>query len=261
LSTEPVTLANKVADNASPSLLPGERTDTSGKPVRNHMLLSLPDAEYAALRPYLEHVDLPDHLILHQPEESIDAGYFLNSGLASLIVVTTDGRTVEVGITGREGFVGVALAADLRISPYRAVIQISGNGVRIKANAIENLLSNGAPTLRQMLHRYAQIQGLQVAQIAACNRLHEVEERLARWLLMTQDRVDSEWIEMTHDFLASMLGTGRPSVSLAAASLQRGGMIEYVRGAVRIVNRKSLEEASCECYRVIQNYNGGLGLK
>jgi len=112
-----------------------------------------------------------------------------------------------------------------------------------------------------MLSRYAVIQGMQVAQTAACNRLHNVEQRLARWLLMTQDRVDSVSLHITHDFLATMLGTDRPTVSLAAGVLQRKEIIEYTRGAVKIVNRKKLEDSACECYGVIRQYDGKFGLK
>jgi CRP-like cAMP-binding protein len=112
-----------------------------------------------------------------------------------------------------------------------------------------------------MLSRYAVVQGMQVAQTAACNRLHDIEQRLARWLLMTQDRVDSESLPITHDFLATMLGTDRPTVSLAAGVLQKKKLIEYTRGAVEIVNRKKLEDSACECYRVIRQYDGELGLK
>jgi CRP-like cAMP-binding protein len=112
-----------------------------------------------------------------------------------------------------------------------------------------------------MLSRYAVLRGMQVAQTAACNRLHDIEQRLARWLLMTQDRIDSPALPITHDFLATMLGTDRPTVSLAAGVLQKKEVIEYTRGAVRIVNRRKLEEAACECYSVIQQYDGELGLR
>jgi len=117
------------------------------------------------------------------------------------------------------------------------------------------------PHLRMMLNRYAAIRGMQVAQTAACNRLHEIKQRLARWLLMTQDRVDSGALPITHDFLATMLGTDRPSVSLAAGVLQKKGLIAYTRGAVKIVNRKKLEAFACECYAVIRQYDGELGSK
>jgi len=111
-----------------------------------------------------------------------------------------------------------------------------------------------------MLSRYAVVQGMQVAQTAGCNRLHDIKQRLARWLLMTQDRVDSEFLPITHDFLATMLGTDRPSVSLAAGIFQREQLIEYTRGAVKIVNRKKLEDSACECYGITQQYTGGLRL-
>ncbi len=117
------------------------------------------------------------------------------------------------------------------------------------------------PHLRMMLSRYAAIRGLQVAQTAACNRLHDIEQRLARWLLMTQDRVGSGSLRITHDFIATMLGTDRSTVSLAAGVLQRKELIEYTRGAVKVVNRKELEDSACECYGVIRHYDGELGLK
>jgi CRP-like cAMP-binding protein len=125
---------------------------------------------------------------------------------------------------------------------------------------LQNTLAS-APHLQLMLTRYAAIQGMQVAQTAACNRLHDIGQRLARWLLMTQDRVDSGSLPITHDFLATMLGTDRPTVSMAAAVLQRKKLIAYTRGAVKIVNRKKLENSACECYGAIQQYDSELGFK
>lgn len=235
------------------------RIDLAGNPVRNLVLLSIPDREYNLVRRHLEPVDLPHHMILHETGEKIQFAYFLNAGLVSLVVSTTDGRSVEVAIVGHEGVVGTPLAVGLHRGPYRAIIQIPGGGLRIKSAAVDDLLK-AAPELRLILNRYALIQGLQVAQIAACNRLHEIEQRLARWLLMCQDRVDSDLLPVTHELLAQMLGTGRPSVSLAAGNLQRAGMIENLRGTVKILNRKSLENASCECYRAMQHFKGGLGI-
>jgi CRP-like cAMP-binding protein len=142
----------------------------------------------------------------------------------------------------------------------RAITQIAGDGLRIRADVLADLLPESSG-LKEQLLRYVFLQGFQVAQAAACNRLHEIEQRLARWLLMCQDRVDSDVLFLTHEFLANMLGTGRPTVTLATGVLQRAGLIENSRGTVRIINRKSLEAAACECYGVIQNYNGGLGLK
>jgi CRP-like cAMP-binding protein len=238
----------------------GMRTDVAGSALKNVILLSIPDREYNLLRPNLEPVDLPTQRMLHEAGERIQFAYFLNDGLASLVVLTRDGRSVEIGIVGREGVVGTPLAVGLHRGPYRAIMQIPGGGLRIKSAVLEESLPD-APELRLVLNRYVLIQGLQVAQIAACNRLHEIEQRLARWLLMCQDRVDTELLPVTHEFLAQMLGTGRPSVSLAAGMLQRAGMIENLRGTVKIMNRKNLEDAACECYRAMQHFNGGLGIR
>jgi len=242
------------------SVVAGMRTDESGKPIKNVVLLTISDAEFAIVRPHLDLIDLPQGYTLHEPGEKIAFAYFLNQGMTSLVVSTAGGRSCEVGIVGREGIVGSPLAVGLRRAPFRAITQIPGCGLRINADLLEKMLAE-CPELKALLVRYVFLQGFQVAQIAACNRLHEIEQRLARWLLMCQDRVDSEVLQLTHEFLADMLGTGRPTVTLAAGVLQRAGLIENDRGTVRIVNRKSLEEAACECYGVIQNYNGGLGLK
>lgn len=228
--------------------------------MSNIILLSLPDEEYTLLRPHLEPVELPQYEILHEPGEKIDFTYFLNDGMASLVVLSRDGRSVEVGIVSKEGMVGMSLTAGLQRGTFRAIMQMSGSGLRIRSEVFEALLAC-APTLRSELNRFALLHGLQVAQLSACNRLHEIEQRLARWLLMCQDRVDSPLLPLTHEFLAQMLGTGRPSVSLAAGALENAGLIENLRGTVKILNRKSLEEAACECYGVIQHFNGGLGLK
>jgi CRP-like cAMP-binding protein len=230
------------------------RIERIDEPRRNSLLLSLPHREYDLIRSYLEPVELPHHLILHQPAEKIEFAYFLNEGLASLVVLTSDGRSVEVAIVGKEGMVGTALAVGLRQEPCRAIMQMPGSGLRIKSDVLEKMLLI-APELRLILNRYVLSQGLQVAQIAACNRLHAIEQRLARWLLMCQDRVDSELLPVTHEFLAQMLGTGRPSVSLAAGNLQRVGSIENLRGTVRIMDRKNLEDSACECYRALQHFS------
>lgn len=249
-----------VAANAFQVLQPGERTNAAGKPVSNKILLSIPDDEYRSIRPHLEFRSLPRHYSVHEPGKKLGFAYFLNSGLVSLVVATEDGKTVEAGLVGSEGMTGTPSAVGLRRSPLREVVQIPGDGFRVEVGALQSTLRS-TPQLQIMLSRYAVLQGMQAAQIAACNRLHDVAERLARWLLMTQDRVDSASLFLTHDFLATMLGTDRPSVSLAAGILQRKQIIEYTRGAVRILNRKKLEGSACECYRVIQQFNGDLRLK
>ncbi len=231
------------------------RTETGGRSVGNEILNSIPESEYNLIRHHLEQVLLPHHHILHEAGEKIEFAYFLSEGLASLVVITRDGRRVEVAIVGREGIEGTQLAVGLHRGPYRSIMQIPGSAVRIKSDLLEEKLSQ-TPELRLILNRYVLIQGLQIARIAACNRLHEIEQRLARWLLMCQDRVDSDILPVTHEFLAQMLGTGRPSVSLAAGIMQKAGIIENFRGTVKILNRKELESAACECYKAIRHFNG-----
>jgi CRP-like cAMP-binding protein len=256
---EPFKTQSKTSKGFPPPQVRLHRADLTGKSVKNVILLNIPAGEFDLIRPHLESVDLPPQLILSEPGENIEFAYFLNDGLASLVVLTRDGKSVEVAIVGREGVVGTPLAVGLDRGPYRAIMQIAGSGWRVKSSQIERTLEQ-CPELRLILNRFVLIQGLQIAQIAACNRLHEIEQRLARWLLMCQDRVDAQLLPVTHEFLAQMLGTGRPSVSLAAGILQRAGMIENLRGSVKILNRKALEDSACECYHAIQHFNGGLGI-
>ena len=238
----------------------GERTNSAGKPVSNVILLSMSDRDYSTLRPHLEYVELPNHLVLHEAGGKLECAYFPNRGLISLVVAMGDGKTSEAGVLGNEGFTGMAAAVGLSRSPHQTVVQINGDGFRIEVEALQETLKS-TPHLQSLLSRYAVVQGMQVAQTSACNRLHDIEQRLTRWLLMAQDRVDSESLPITHDFLATMLGTNRSSVSLVAGILQRKKLIEYTRGAVTIVNRKKLEDSACECYGTMQQYNGRIGLK
>jgi len=241
-------------------LLAGERTNGEGKPVGNRILLSLADMEYQALRPHLTYVTMPHHASLHEPGERIEFVHFPNRGLVSLVVAMKEGKTVEVGVVGNEGLVGTPAAVGLDRSPHRAVVQIAGDGLRVRVDAFRSILTSSSH-LQFLACRHAVIQGMQAAQSAACNRLHGIEQRLARWLLIMQDRMDEGILRITHDFLATMLGTDRPSVSLAAGILQRKETIEYTRGAVRILNRKMLEECACECYGVMRQFNSALGLR
>jgi len=238
----------------------GQRTNTEGKQVSNKVLLATPDNEYELMRADLTYIDLPDHLSLHEPTQKIEFVYFPNRGMVSQVVVTKDGRTVEVGVVGNEGYVGAGLAAGLSRSSVREIIQVAGDGFRMMGNALERILRS-APQLQVILSRHTGLQGMQVAQTAACNRLHDIQQRLSRWLLMTQDRVNLAVLPITHDFIATMMGTDRSTVSLAAAVLQKKGVIEYVRGAVKVVNRRKLQNSACECYGVIQQLEDNLGLK
>lgn len=238
---------------------PRETAEAEVPPLTNKILLAIPEPEYRAIELHLEFFKFRRHSILHEPAQNLQFAYFPNDGLISLLVATEDGKTVEAGMVGNEGVIGVAAAVGLSISPLRQVVQIAGGGFRISVRAFQRCLSM-TPHLQMVLSRYAVVQGMQVAQTAACNRLHDVGERLARWLLMAADRTASNSLAITHDFLATMLGTDRPSVSVAAKILQRKKIIEYRRGALEILNRKKLEASACECYQVIRQFNGVLRL-
>ena len=239
---------------------PSERTSPAGNRVTNKILLSIPDEEYALIRPHLEFISMPHHLSLYEPGRPIEFVHFPNGGMVSLVIATEDGKTVEVGEVGREGFAGIQATVGINRNQVREIMQIPGDGFRVKSGALKSVLQS-APELQRILSRYSVVQAMQFAQTAACNRLHNIDQRFARWLLITQDRVDSPSLVITHDFLATMLGTDRPTVSLAAAALQKRKIIDYTRGAVQILNRAKLEGCSCECYGVIRQYNREIGLK
>ncbi|HXA78045.1 MAG TPA: Crp/Fnr family transcriptional regulator [Candidatus Acidoferrales bacterium] len=234
----------------------GERTNPDGKPIRNKLLLAASDEEFQLIRPYLEFINLPHHLSLHQPHRTVRFAHFPNEGLISLVVELKDGKSVEAGLLGKDGASGIPAVLGLSRSPLREVVQIAGSGFRVRISTLIEIL-HSIPETQVILSRYAAGLAMQVAQTAACNRLHKIEERLARWLLIAQDRLESGNVPITHDFLATMLGTDRPSVSLAAGVLQKREIIIYMRGSVRILNRKKLEQFACECYSIISQYNSG----
>ena len=222
--------------------------DGAGNGIHNVILAELTRNGCESLLSKLEFVELPTHMVLNEMGEPIKFGYFINSGLASVLNVMSDGKSVEVGLAGKEGFIGLPLVVGFDTSPTHVVMQIAGTGFRVKAKDLDYLLGK-CPGLEKRLNRYSQEMTLQVSGVAACNRLHEVEERLARWLLMSQDRVGVSTFPLTQQFLAHMLGTRRATVTVAAGILQRAGLITYRRGHVKIESRSKLEAAACECYR------------
>jgi CRP-like cAMP-binding protein len=224
-----------------------------GQIIHNAILLELPRKESERVFAKMEHVPTPPRLVLNETAQPINFVYFVNSGLISILNIMPDGKSVEVGLTGKEGFVGLPIAVGFGTSPTRALAQVAGTAFRVRAKAMENILRE-CPELEKHLHRYALELALQGAQLAACNRLHEVDERLARWLLMSQDRVGSPNLSLTQESLSMMLGTRRASVTIAAGILQKAGFITYQRGHVKIKNRAGLEDASCECYRVLNQH-------
>jgi CRP-like cAMP-binding protein len=226
-----------------------------GNPVHNEILLGLPSQECDFIFSELTFVPLKTHDVLQEAEEPIKYAYFVDSGMVSILSVMQDGKSVEVGLTGKEGCTGLQLAAGFKTSDTRALVQIMGTAFRITGSSLLKALQV-CPTLGKRMQQYGFLLAMQGAQVAACNRLHEVDERLARWLLMSQDRigVDGGIVPLTHEFLAHMLGTRRSSVTVAAGLLAKSGLITYSRGQVKIENRSRLEDAACECYDLIRKH-------
>lgn len=239
-----------MAKHPQSSLAVGRQPEVDGTVVKNELLLNLPEKECRAIYPHLVYLPLRTHDVLNEAGAEIKHTYFMNSGLASVLNVMEDGKSVEVGLAGKEGFVGLPLVVGFSSSPSRVIVQIEGSAYRIGARRLLEVLRK-CRTLERRLLRYSQVMASQAAQVAACNRLHEVDQRLARWLLMSQDRMDSNIVSLTQEFLAHMLGTRRSSVTVAASILQKAGLIQYTRGQVNIVDRRGLEAAACECYRAL----------
>lgn len=218
---------------------------------QNRLLNALPTEEYKQIKPHLEFVVLDFKQILYEVNQPIEFVYFVLDGVASLLTVMDDGAIAEVGTIGNEGLVGLPVFLGAKQIPGRAIVQVSGKAMRMNAEDFKHQVSSGT-VLFSLLQRYTQALFNQIAQSAACNRLHTIEERFCRWILMTQDRVNAEEFFLTQEFLGYMLGVGRPSVSLVAATLQKAGLIHYRRGKMKIVDREGLEATSCECYRIIK---------
>ena len=215
--------------------------------VPNLLLASLPGKTYRDLLPGLAPATLAFGDVLYEPEARIRNVYFPIGCLVSLLTVADGRLALEVGMVGREGMVGVALALGVAVSPVRVLVQGGGAALRMSAGRFATALRHSLP-LQDGLHRYIHTLMSQISRTAACNRFHVVEARLARWLLMTRDRVGSGDFRMTHEFLGAMLGVRRVGVTEAASALQRRQLIKYSRGRIRILNRAGLEAASCSCY-------------
>jgi CRP-like cAMP-binding protein len=230
------------------------------QPYRNRLLASLPEREINQLESALQPMVFTRNQTLHNAGEPVETIYFLEEGICSIVATMADGNTVEVGIIGRDSFVGLPGILGTSHSVNRTFIQLPGSGFSIKAKALVEQCSDGSVELRQRLQRGIQALLTQTAQTAACNRVHEVEERLSRWLLMCHDREQVDLLPITHEFLAMMLGTRRSTVTVAAGMLHKAGLIEYTRGHVRIMNRAGLEEVACECYPIVRDEYVRLGL-
>lgn len=220
--------------------------------VMNSVLRTLSPKENQRLFAHHEQVNLTYGDILCEPGKQLQHVYFPNSGIISLLTPVDGYANVEVGLVGREGMAGMALFLGVGVSPVRMLVQGSGTAMRIKAVAFRHEIERN-PVLQRALNRYLYGFMVQVAQTAGCNSFHEISPRLARWLLMTHDRVRSDEFRLTQEFLAHMLGVRRSGVSQAAMGLQKKRLIRYSRGKITILSRKGLERASCACYRAVND--------
>ncbi|XXX75096.1 Crp/Fnr family transcriptional regulator [Sorangium sp. So ce134] len=220
--------------------------------TRNRLLSALPRRELERLLPQLEVVPLGHKQVLYEASEPIHHVYFPENGVVSLLSLMENGDAVEIGTVGNEGMVGLPVFLGSVSTQGRAFSQVPGDAVRMRSPIFREEVGRGG-RLRETLSRYTQSLFEQIAQAAACNRLHPMGERCARWLLMTHDRVGADEFPLTHEFLSQMLGVRRATVTVAVGMLQQAGLVQFTRGRVTVLSRAGLEEASCECYAIIRD--------
>ena len=230
------------------------------KQYKNKMLASLAASQIERIATHLSPRVFKRGQTLYNAGQRVDTIYFLENGICSIVVTMADGSSIETGIIGRDGFVGLPAVLGTGQSLGRSFIQIAGSGYAIEARTLLEEAQDVTGNLRLCLQRGVQALLTQTAQTAACNRVHDLQQRLARWLLMCHERVQSDDLSITHEFLATMLGTNRSSVTVAAGILNKAGLIDYSRGKVEIKNRQGLEEAACECYAIVHDEYMRLGL-
>ncbi len=219
--------------------------------TRNYILNSLPDEDYNRLRPGLEKLDLPRGKNIYMPDERIKHVYFPDSSMISVVTNTSIGESIEAGVIGWEGLAGIEVLMGVDSTSNESMVQIANGAIRIKTELIrKEFQRNGALNKIALLYMHALL--MQVSQTALCNRLHSLEQRLSRWLLMCRDRSGTDEIRLTQEFLSIMLGVNRPTVSIAATTLQSAGYIQYSRGRITIVDSPKLEKFTCECYSAVK---------
>jgi CRP-like cAMP-binding protein len=228
-----------------------QHTDSDGNAINNKILLSLSHKECNRVLSEMELVRLKPRHVVHEAGETLKSGYFVSTGAISVLAVQPDGNSIEVSLIGNEGFTALPLLVGFHTSPTRLMTLGEVTAYRCDAGVLKVLVQQ-CPQLERQLHHFGQRLAMQTIQIAACNQFHDVEERLARWILMSHDRVSSDNLLLTQEFMAQMLGIRRASVSAAAGILQKAGSISYTRGSIRILNRKRLEGAACDCYGIVQ---------
>lgn len=229
------------------------RSPRAAEPAGNRLLAALPGLDRARLRANMHRMRLRPHAILQEPGQAIQNVYFPLSGMISLMIPLSDGRSIETATVGNEGMAGVhAFLGGGPLGNGQAMAQIPGVTLVIDADTFR-AEANGNGKLRALMLAYTQVLLARISQAVACNGVHEIQQRTAKWLLETHDRVQGDTFQLTQEFLADMLGVTRPSVTVAARTLQHAGLIRYARGRITVTDRDSLEEAACECYEAIRN--------
>lgn len=219
--------------------------------VQNRLLAALPREELERILPSLELVHLEKSVILSVGGDAVEYAYFPNSGMVSLLSTTESGSTIEVAMVGYEGIVGIPPLLRMSTTPYESMIQITSDALKVRSAVLVKEFDRGG-ILQRLILRYTHVLIAQISQSAVCNRFHTVDKRLCRWLLIARDRVDSDYLDLTQEIIAHMLGTPRTGVTMAACVLQKQGLIRYARGKITILDRPGLETASCECYRILK---------
>ena len=223
----------------------------SAEPRDNFLLAALPDPEWERWQPLLEKVEMPLGQVLYEPGTTLAHVYFPTTSMVSLLYVMENGASAEIAVVGNEGLVGVSLFMGGESTPSRAVVQSAGHGLRLRAQQLKNEFERAGPVLHLLL-RYTQALITQMAQTAACNRHHTLDQQLCRWLLLSLDRLRANELAMTQELIANMLGVRREGVTEAALKLQQAGLISYARGRITVRDRRGLEERTCECYAVVK---------
>jgi CRP-like cAMP-binding protein len=218
---------------------------------RSQLLAALPHTEYERLHPVLEQKRLTKGEVLYDVADAVQSAYFIQSGVVTLLSVTTEGETIEVGMVGSEGMVGIPSLLRRSKAPLRAVVQVSGEALTVSGETLRREFRRGGE-LQDLVLCFTHTLVTQIAQAVICNHFHTIEERLSRWLLIMRDRTSEDTFLLTHEDISHMLGTPRTGVTKAAGALQDAGLIRYKRGKITILDRQGLERAACECYRVIR---------
>ncbi|HEX8560144.1 MAG TPA: Crp/Fnr family transcriptional regulator [Pyrinomonadaceae bacterium] len=225
---------------------------SDGVKIGNRLLAALPSEEIERLLPHMEAVHKVQGKILYEPGATVNTIYFPNNGMVSLLAMNEDGTTIEIGMVGNEGVVGLGCVLELKTTPYGMMIQLDSDLIKVKGDFVKEEFRRGG-VFNRLLLRYTHVLLTQISQSVVCNRFHSIEKRLCRWLLTARYRVQSNTLHLTQEIIAHMLGIPRTGVTMAAGSLQRAGLIRYSRGRIEILDLKAIEANSCECYQIVKD--------